>query len=141
MRKTRRMKDPELGERIKTLRREAGMTQNQLANKLNMNVQQVARYEAGGSIPSAHLLAKMAEILEVSTDYLITGYDKGFSKLANITDAELLELFRRVDHLKKIDRDKIKWSVEGMLCNLANGDRGITTASDSSARKIAKSSY
>jgi len=134
------MKDPELGARIKNLRHEAGMTQSQLANQLNMNVQQVARYEAGGSVPSAQLLAKMAQILEVSTDYLITGYDKGFSKLANITDTDLLELFRRADHLKKIDRDKIKWSIEGMLGNISNnGEAGMKHGPEVAHHKVAKS--
>ena len=114
----KRRKDPLIGSRIKTLRLEAGMTQARLAKKLNINVPQLARYEAGGSLPSALLLAQIADTLEVSLDYLIIGYDKGFSKLAKITDVELLDLFRRTDHLKKINRDKIKWSIEGLLCNL-----------------------
>lgn len=123
----KRIKDSYIGTRIKTLRREVGLSQANLAKKLNINIQQLARYEAGGSIPSAFLLSKIAEALEVSIDYLVTGYDKGFSKLANITDKELLELFRRVDHLRKISRDKIKWTIEGMLRNIPLEESAILT--------------
>lgn len=62
-----------LGTRIAALRREAGMSQAQLAALLGISPSAMGMYEQGRREPSLHLLGKMAEILKVSTDYLITG--------------------------------------------------------------------
>ncbi len=104
-----------LGERIRTLRKEMNLTQDQFAAKINMHGRQLARYEAGKSNPSINVLKKMADFCEVSLDYLGYGHDKKIAKRANINDLELLDLLRRIDTLKKPQRDKIKWAVQGLL--------------------------
>lgn len=62
-----------LGIRIATLRREAGLSQAQLARKLQISPSAMGMYEQGRREPSLQLLGDMARILGVSTDYLITG--------------------------------------------------------------------
>ncbi len=56
---------------IKAARSAKGMTQEQLADQLNVTRISVARYESGDREPSISILEKMADILETSTDYLI----------------------------------------------------------------------
>ena len=48
-------------------------------------------------------------------DYLVFGQDKSFTAKTKINDTDLLELFRRINNLKKSQRDKIKWGLEAML--------------------------
>lgn len=62
-----------LGARIAALRRAAGMNQAALAEKLRISPSTVGMYEQGRREPSLQILAKMAEIFNVSIDFLVTG--------------------------------------------------------------------
>ena len=62
-----------IGIRIAALRREAGMSQAQLARKLQISPSAMGMYEQGRREPSLQLLGDMAKVLGVSTDYLFTG--------------------------------------------------------------------
>ncbi len=104
-----------LGERIRNFRKQMGLTQDEFAAKLNMHGRQLARYEGGRTTPSINILAKIADFCEVSLDYLVYGQDKKIAKRANINDLELLDLLRRIDSLKKPQREKLKWAVQGLL--------------------------
>lgn len=60
-----------LGERIKELRKEAGWSQGELAEKVATDARQVSRYENGRITPSLDVLVRIAEVLNVSLDYLV----------------------------------------------------------------------
>lgn len=62
-----------LGARIAALRKEQGLSQAELAQRLKISPSAVGMYEQGRREPSAQLLVAMAEIFGVSTDYLLTG--------------------------------------------------------------------
>ncbi len=108
----------ELVIKIKKLRQELRLTQDEFASKLKIHSKQLARYETGRSTPIPAIIGRIANICEISTDYLILGEDKIFAKKTKIADMELLEYFRRVNKLKRIERDKIKWAIKSLL----NGD-------------------
>lgn len=58
-------------QRLKELRHERGMTQQHIASLLNIKQQSYIRYEYGTGEPSLQTLIKLAEIFEVTTDYLL----------------------------------------------------------------------
>jgi len=60
-----------IGDRIKRLRTELKMTQEELGNKLSMSRQAVSHWENGLSEPSIEDLIKLTTILNVSADYLL----------------------------------------------------------------------
>lgn len=62
-----------LGPRIAALRREAGLSQAELAGRLQVSPSAIGMYEQGRREPSAQTLVAMAQIFGVSTDYLLTG--------------------------------------------------------------------
>lgn len=64
-----------LGERIAEKRKEQGMTQIELAEKMHVTRQTVSRWEAGAVYPDVEKIAELASILEVSCDYLLTDMD------------------------------------------------------------------
>ncbi len=63
------------GERIKRLRLEKGLKQEQVAVLLQVNRKAVSHYENNMREPSFGILVQLAEIYKVSTDYLL-GVDK-----------------------------------------------------------------
>ena len=60
-----------LGERIRELRKEAGWSQAELGKRIGTDSQYVSRYETGRITPSADALVRLADVLELSTDYLV----------------------------------------------------------------------
>ena len=60
-----------IGEKIQRLRKEHGLTQAQLATRVNVSPQAVSKWENGDAMPDVAMLGILAQIFEVSTDYLI----------------------------------------------------------------------
>lgn len=60
-----------LGERISELRRRRKMTQRQLANYLSVSLNSVSLYERNLSTPDDDTKIKIAELFDVSMDYLM----------------------------------------------------------------------
>jgi len=58
-------------QRIRTLRKEAKLTQAQMAQLLACSVQTYSVYELGDQIVPLHLLIHLADLHEVSVDYLL----------------------------------------------------------------------
>lgn len=59
------------GQIIKKLRRQAGMTQEQLAELLSISSQAVSRWETEAAMPDISLLPPLANLFQVTTDYLL----------------------------------------------------------------------
>lgn len=60
-----------LGEKIKNARRQEGLTQEQLAEKLNVSRPAVAKWETDKGMPDVANLKDLAALLNVSVDYLL----------------------------------------------------------------------
>lgn len=58
-------------QRLLALRRERGLTQQGLADATGIHVQQIKRYEAASSQPSAEALKRIARAFAVTTDWLL----------------------------------------------------------------------
>ena len=61
------------GKRIADLRRENGMTQLELAEKMGVTDKAVSKWERNLSLPDAGSLPRLAEIFQVSVDELMQG--------------------------------------------------------------------
>lgn len=65
------------GKILRELRKEAKMTQEQLAQRLAISPQAVSRWETGFAMPDVSLIVPIANLLEVSTDVLLGHDSKG----------------------------------------------------------------
>lgn len=63
----------EMGLRIKQRRRELNMTQEQLAEKMDVSIQMISNLELGKKAVRPENLVKVCEILNVSADYILRG--------------------------------------------------------------------
>ena len=59
------------GKALSTLRKEADMTQNEVADRLNLSRQAISKYERGESFPDISVLVMIAELFNVTLDQLI----------------------------------------------------------------------
>ena len=60
-----------LNENIKALRKTKGLTQDELAIRLNVVRQTVSKWEKGLSVPDAEMLQRIAEVFEVNVSQLL----------------------------------------------------------------------
>ena len=60
-----------LADKIIDLRKKAGMSQEELAEKLGVSRQSVSKWEGAQSTPDLNRILKMSEIFGVSTDFLL----------------------------------------------------------------------
>lgn len=59
------------GDRLKQLRESRNYTHAELADLINVGFAQIYRFEAQKASPTADILAKLAEVFNVSADYLL----------------------------------------------------------------------
>lgn len=60
-----------LGEKIKEARKQCGLSQEQLAEKMAVSRSAVAKWEANNGLPDVENLKALAQLLNVSVDYLL----------------------------------------------------------------------
>ena len=93
-RRNEQMKKQTLGMMISTLRKEKGMTQLELAEKMGVTDKAVSKWERDLSFPDINSIPKLAEIFEISVDELMqvkteTKENIGKNKVDEIVDVAL----------------------------------------------------
>ena len=74
----------EFSERLKDLRKQTGLTQVDVAEKLGISQPAYASWERGVKKPTQDNLVKIAQILNVSVDYLVGNSEENLDELDNI---------------------------------------------------------
>lgn len=63
----------ELSERLRQLRKNAGLSQEQLAEALDISRQAVSKWESGTTSPDIHNIVQLGKLYGVSTDSILLG--------------------------------------------------------------------
>lgn len=82
----------EIGQRIRVLRKEKRLSQEELANKLNVNTDHLGRLETGNRGMSIDLLAEISKYFTVSTDYILFGEKQNTDEIKEIISFVILRL-------------------------------------------------
>ena len=64
------------GEKLKLARKEAGLSQEQLAEKMSVSRSAIAKWESDKGMPDVNNLKVLAQLLNVSIDYLLDDEEK-----------------------------------------------------------------
>ena len=104
-----------LNENIKAIRKSKGLSQQELAIKLNVVRQTISKWEQGMSVPDSDMLISISEVLETPVSILLgeTVVETKVSDLEVIS--EKLEIINLQLAQKKIARRKI---IQGLLITL-----------------------
>lgn len=93
-----------IGEQIQRRRRELHLTQNKVAQLLEVNPSHVSNIECGRANPSLTALVNIASILSCSVDYFLNdeySYDYGFPEGSLSLDHEIQKRLKYCDKEKK----------------------------------------
>jgi transcriptional regulator with XRE-family HTH domain len=102
-----------LGERIKALRTEAGLSQAELAEQVGGDGRQISRYENGRITPSLDALARIAEALNVSLDHLV--FDDIARRPLHAPENILGDRLAAIAELNDDDRSSLLNVIDGLV--------------------------
>lgn len=97
------MEQNRLSERIKSLRKEKGVSQTIMAKEVGVSYSQYSRYEARDAQPPAETLKRIADYLDTSVDFLLYG-DTNQKAQETLKDTELIKHFKEVEALPENEK-------------------------------------
>jgi len=100
-----------IGDKIQTLRKQQGWSQQQLAKKIGTSGPIIGRYERGEMTPSVEVAKKLADTFDVTLDYLVD--DTG--KAAEIKDKAMLQRIMDIQALDTEDQKTIVHVLDSLL--------------------------
>lgn len=102
-------KAPSFSQHLAALRKEKNLTQQQLAENIEVSVGQLRRYESGSSQPTLDVIRKMAIALGITSDRLLFGADE------RGPDDDLRLQFEAVSRFSTEEKKVVKSVLEGMI--------------------------
>ncbi|MBL4662986.1 MAG: helix-turn-helix transcriptional regulator [Flavobacteriaceae bacterium] len=102
------------GKRLKKVRQNKEISQSELGKIVDIHYTQIGRYESKGVKPSGEVLAKIANTLGVTSDFLMSGSNQEQAE-ATLTDRELLSQFQRVEQLPQDKKNIVKELLDSFL--------------------------
>jgi len=100
-----------IGDKILALRKRQGWSQQKLAKQIGTSGPIIGRYERGEMVPSVDVAKKLADIFEVTLDYLMD--DTG--KTAEIKDKAMLKRLMDIESLGGEDKKTIVHVLDSLL--------------------------
>lgn len=91
----------DFGNVLKTLRLRHNMTQAQLSQKLDLTKSVISAYETGLRLPSYDVLIHIAQIFNVSTDYLLGLENPQEIDLSGLSSEEVTALLNLIKVMKR----------------------------------------
>lgn len=107
-----------IGENIRNLRRTAGLTQEQLAERLGISYQSVSRWETGITYPDMEFVPVLTELFGVSADVLFGIPEEEKEKQAE----QILTELAKACHEQPLDPEKVCTFIRELRRNHLNAD-------------------
>ena len=102
----------DFGRRLRELRKSRGWTQQQLADQVGIERAIIGNYELGLHYPAMPVLAKLAQVFQVSADRLLGLHE---AEKVEVQDRRLYQLFVEADRADFATQGLIKQVVESLL--------------------------
>lgn len=91
--------------RIRELRKEKNWSQEELAKKIGSDARQISRYENGKITPSIDAIIKLAEVFDISVDYIL--FEAAMKRPLKTTCSEVAKRLQHLECLNKSDQDSL----------------------------------
>lgn len=98
------MNQEKIGKFIALCRKEQKLTQEELAEKLNITYKAVSKWECGKGLPDASIMLDLCNILKINVNDLLSGEKVDNNKYVNSAEENLIILTKQIEKRKKILR-------------------------------------
>ncbi|MBR3340480.1 MAG: helix-turn-helix domain-containing protein [Clostridiales bacterium] len=96
------MDQQKIGEFLKTLRKEKKLTQEELADKMNVSRRTVSRWETGSNLPDLSILVELADLYDVDMREIFNGERKDKTVDKDLKETMLMAADYTDDNMKKV---------------------------------------
>jgi len=96
----------EFPDRLRTLRKQRGISQAALAERVSVHFTQISRYERGETKPNAQAITKLAKTLDTTVDYLMNGTTDDLAENAGL-EKEIITRFKEVQQLPSEEKQTV----------------------------------
>lgn len=118
------MAETTLGQRIAALRKQRGLTQEEVAGRLGVSAQAVSKWENDQTCPDISLLPALADLLGVTTDTLLRGPQASETYVLPVRERKPLEELLLKIAFDTEDNDKVRVNLPLTLIKAAT-DVGV----------------
>ncbi len=113
-----------LADKIINLRKKAGMSQEDLAYKLNVSRQSVSKWEGAQSVPDINKIIEMAKVFSVSTDYLLKDEIEDVEYQAteedeNESHARKVSMEEASEYLAMVEKERVRIGIGTFITIIA----------------------
>ncbi|MBQ8247721.1 MAG: helix-turn-helix transcriptional regulator [Lachnospiraceae bacterium] len=124
------MDQKKIGSFLKELRKQKGITQEELAEQLNVSGRTVSRWETGNNMPDISILIELAELYDVSIPEIVNGERKNESM-----NEEVKEVAQSLSDYADLEKENMlkevrSLSITGVVALLLYGVLGICDISE-----------
>ena len=106
----------QLSEKIKYLRTQLNLSQEELAKKMGLDRKQINRYEKNAVKPSIDTIVKLADAFKVRIDFLLRENEEEFEDI-EIKDKELYMNCKVIDKMKADVRKTVNFVLKNIIMN------------------------
>lgn len=96
------MDTQKIGGQIAALRKQKGLTQNELGERLGVSFQAVSKWERGETLPDITILPDMAKMLETTVDFILCGGEKSIEYNGKISVSDMINGLRNLENMGRL---------------------------------------
>ena len=125
------MNQEKIGKFISTMRKKKDLTQEQLAEKLNVSKNAVSKWERGLNLPDASIMQDVCSILDISLNELFAGEKLNKDEQIKHSEQTIINILKNQKHRNKIykileERKKNGWSQEELANQLGVSRQAVS---------------
>lgn len=99
-----------LGDKISSLRKQKNISQVELAEKTNISRDGISKYERGDIVPSVEYAKRIADVLGVSLDYLVSEDAKD-----DALDKDAVKRIKDIQKLPELEKEKLFSVIDALV--------------------------
>lgn len=109
------MNQEKIGKFIAACRKEQGLTQAALADKLGITDRAVSKWETGKSLPDASIMIELCNLLGITVNELLTGEHIAMDNYMNKAEENLLEMSQKIEKRDKLLLQLEIWMIASVI--------------------------
>lgn len=109
------MNQEKIGKFIAACRKEQGLTQTSLADKLGITDRAVSKWETGKSLPDASIMIELCNLLGITVNELLTGEHIAMDNYMNKAEENLLEMSQKIEKRDKLLLQLEIWMIASVI--------------------------
>ena len=111
--------DTRFGERLKAIRKRRGLTQVELAQRLDIHPSLVSQYECGYLRLHGALLIRLAQVLQTTPDEILGAHATAAAEAFPVIDRRFLRRLKHVDKLSRHQKRLLLGTIDAFLSKVS----------------------